>query len=84
MDKSLYTGMALKFPILEKCDLQAVSQGNTAVTQVDHTIEVLNEIRAMGVNVSIDDFGTGYSSLPYFKKLPVNKLKIDLSLSKPY
>ncbi|WP_408010591.1 EAL domain-containing protein [Pseudalkalibacillus sp. A8] len=36
----------------------------------------LQEIAAMGVQVSIDDFGTGYSSLSYVKKYPLNQLKI--------
>lgn len=49
------------------------------ITQVEQTIEVLNDIREMGIDISIDDFGTGYSSLSYFKRLPVNELKVDQS-----
>ncbi len=41
------------------------------------TIQKLQALSAMGVNVSIDDFGTGYSSLAYLAKLPVQGLKID-------
>lgn len=40
-------------------------------------IEVLHEIRKMGIKIALDDFGTGYSSLSYLKKLPINTLKID-------
>lgn len=49
------------------------------VTQVERTTEILNEIKAMGIEISIDDFGTGYSSLSYFDKLPAQELKIDKS-----
>jgi diguanylate cyclase (GGDEF)-like protein len=45
----------------------------------DHAVLVLNELKAMGVQLSIDDFGTGFSSLSYLKKLPVSELKIDRS-----
>jgi diguanylate cyclase (GGDEF)-like protein/PAS domain S-box-containing protein len=40
---------------------------------------VLDELRAVGVQLSIDDFGTGFSSLSYLTRLPVSTLKIDRS-----
>lgn len=40
-------------------------------------IDVLTQLRAIGVRLSIDDFGTGYSSLSHLKSLPLDVLKID-------
>jgi diguanylate cyclase (GGDEF)-like protein len=42
-------------------------------------IELLRDLRRLGIRLSIDDFGTGYSSLAYLKHLPANTLKIDQS-----
>jgi len=50
-----------------------------AMQNVDHTIKIINELKAMGIKFAIDDFGTGYSSLSQLNSFSVNKLKIDKS-----
>ena len=41
--------------------------------------ETLDEIIALGINLSLDDFGTGYSSLGYLRKTRFTTIKVDRS-----
>ncbi len=52
---------------------------NVVLEHVDIALENLNQLRAMGIQLSIDDFGTGYSSLSYLQRFHYDQLKIDRS-----
>ncbi|NUO71438.1 MAG: EAL domain-containing protein, partial [Frateuria sp.] len=49
------------------------------IGNMDQAIDVLTQVRALGIPVAIDDFGTGYSSLAYIVTLPIDEVKIDRS-----
>ncbi|MCU0542397.1 MAG: EAL domain-containing protein [Oscillatoriaceae cyanobacterium Prado104] len=50
-----------------------------AMTDVQFTVGVLQQLQATGIHIALDDFGTGYSSLWSLKNLPLDSLKIDRS-----
>lgn len=52
---------------------------SSLLRDIETTIEKLDELKRMGIQISIDDFGKGYSSLSYLKRFPVDILKIDQS-----
>jgi EAL domain-containing protein (putative c-di-GMP-specific phosphodiesterase class I) len=52
---------------------------STIMADPTRALQVLRELRALGVRIAIDDFGTGYSSMAYLKGLAVDALKIDKS-----
>jgi diguanylate cyclase (GGDEF)-like protein len=56
---------------------------SAAMADLATAIDVLEELRALGVGTSIDDFGSGNASIAYLAKLPVGELKIDRSFVTP-
>lgn len=52
----------------------------TAVMEnLAEAVEILTNVKALGVRIALDDFGTGYASLSSLSTLPIDKLKIDQS-----
>ncbi|WP_369940581.1 EAL domain-containing protein [Xanthomonas medicagonis] len=52
---------------------------SSVMRQPQHALEVLRQLRALGVCVALDDFGTGFSSMAHLRDLPLDTLKIDRS-----
>ncbi|TFW10806.1 EAL domain-containing protein [Massilia arenosa] len=52
---------------------------SVVMADVQQAVEVMAELKEIGVRMSIDDFGTGYSSLSYLRLFPLDYLKIDQS-----
>jgi diguanylate cyclase (GGDEF)-like protein len=44
---------------------------------VEYAIDLLEQLKKLGIRVALDDFGTGYSSLEALRRFPLDALKID-------
>jgi EAL domain-containing protein (putative c-di-GMP-specific phosphodiesterase class I) len=49
---------------------------NTAMKNVDATIQALWRLRQLGIRIAIDDFGAGLSSLSSLRRFPVDTLQL--------
>lgn len=51
----------------------------TCLGDQTRSINVLNQLAALGVTITISDFASGYSSFLYLTNFPINEIKIDKS-----
>lgn len=58
-------------------DLKMEITESILMEDMEQAIEVLGEIRRLGIDLHMDDFGTGYSSLSCLHRFPISALKID-------
>ena len=63
------------------CGRFVVEATERGLLQEESAMDVLNAIRALGIEIAIDDFGTGYSSLSYLATYPFDILKVDKSFT---
>ena len=75
-----FVGWALdqikRFDIDPTCMVMEITEG-ALMEDVDHSLDVLSDLKAAGLSIAVDDFGTGYSSLSYLRRFPIDVLKID-------
>jgi EAL domain-containing protein (putative c-di-GMP-specific phosphodiesterase class I) len=48
-----------------------------AIAGSGEALDMLAQLRELGLNISIDDYGTGLSTLEYLKRIPATEIKID-------
>jgi diguanylate cyclase (GGDEF)-like protein/PAS domain S-box-containing protein len=61
------TGLAPRNLVLEITETMVMED-------VERNVEVLRQLKALGVQIAIDDFGTGYSNLANLKRFPIDVL----------
>jgi EAL domain-containing protein (putative c-di-GMP-specific phosphodiesterase class I) len=62
----------LELEITESCLLEKTSE----------TVQILEDLKDLGVSIVLDDFGTGYCGLGYLGSFPFDKIKVDKSFVK--
>lgn len=72
LDDAVEAGIARERLVIEITE-------TAAMTDWEHTEQVLSDLRRNGFRLAIDDFGAGHSSLARLGALPADSLKIDRS-----
>lgn len=67
--------------ILQETNLPAkfleIELTENIILETKEIVNIVNELKEIGVQIVLDDFGTGNSSLNYLRKVSLNGLKID-------
>lgn len=71
--------MALEQSGLDPALLELELTESMLIESSQRVTQIIEQLKALGIQLSIDDFGTGYSNLAYLKRFAVHKLKIDRS-----
>ena len=52
----------------------------TLMDNIEHSRHLINQLKALGVQIAVDGLTTGFLALEYLKRIPLDTLKIDRSL----
>ncbi len=58
-----------------RLELEITESGIIADQQ--HALQIIRQLKLLGVSIAMDDYGTGYSSLSTLQNFPFDKIKID-------
>lgn len=64
---------------IDAASLEVEITENILMQDNKETIQILQQLKKMGLRIALDDFGTGYSSLSYLTSFQVDTIKIDRS-----
>ncbi|KKX29525.1 bifunctional diguanylate cyclase/phosphodiesterase [Rhizobium sp. LC145] len=59
----------------ERLELEITETG--IITDQQHALQIIGQLKGLGVKIAMDDYGTGYSSLSTLLSFPFDKIKID-------
>ncbi|QLF70961.1 EAL domain-containing protein [Peteryoungia desertarenae] len=59
----------------ERLELEITESG--IIGDQQHALQLIRQLKALGVKIAMDDYGTGYSSLSTLQLFPFDKIKID-------
>ncbi len=73
---------ALKNSLVNPNQLELEITENVLMNNAKKTIDMISELKEMGLKLSMDDFGTGYSSFSYLQQFALDVIKIDRAFIK--